>query len=128
MCDWTCLQQARVDTDARVSGVLGCWQRRLHAPRRCSASMKVTSACRAVAVQQGANAGGGLPQSELPTAYVQDMLMTDPVHALGLRVTRAPGATLEFVSLEEAKTELRARPLPTALWCTAPGCCYVWHR
>lgn len=56
---------------------------------------------------EGGNPAGGPAQSELPTAFVQDMLMTDPVQALGLRVTRAPGATLEFVSLEEAKTELR---------------------
>lgn len=87
---------------------------RFHAPRWWSVSMKVngTRACRAVAVCQGTNSGGSPPQSELPTAFVQDMLMTDPVHALGLRVTRAPGATLEFVSLEEAKTELRACPFP----------------
>lgn len=51
-------------------------------------------------------------EKEVPTAYVQDMLQTDPVHALGLRVTRAPSATLEFVSLGEAKTELSAHLQP----------------
>jgi hypothetical protein len=46
-------------------------------------------------------------ERDLPTAFVQDMLQTDPVHALGLRVIRATEATLEFVSLGEAKMELR---------------------
>jgi hypothetical protein len=47
-------------------------------------------------------------EKDLPTAYVQDMLTTDPVHELGLRVTRISSSTLEFVSLSEAKTELSA--------------------
>lgn len=45
---------------------------------------------------------------DVPTAYVQDMLSTDPVHELGLRVTRVSSSTLEFISLSEAKTELSA--------------------
>eukprot|EP00892_Ulva_mutabilis_P007084 jgi/Ulvmu1/4748/UM020_0032.1 len=60
-------------------------------------------------VARGTGSLAAPPERELPTAFVQDMLMTDPVQALGLRVMHAPGATLEFVSLEEAKTELRRR-------------------
>ena len=77
----------------------------------------VPGACRTIAmpcrpVQAGSDIDNGRgavqPDRELPTAFVQDMLRTDPVQALGLRVMHAPGATLEFVSLEEAKTELSA--------------------
>ena len=51
---------------------------------------------------------------EVPTAYVQDMLATDPVHELGLRVTRISSSRLEFVSLSEAKTEMSA-PFPVSI-------------
>lgn len=59
-------------------------------------------------VETGAKEQGS-PDKDVPTAYVQDMLTTDPVHELGLRVTRLSSSTLEFVSLSEAKTELSAQ-------------------
>lgn len=63
---------------------------------------------------------------ELQTAYVQDMLAIDPVVALGLRVASRPPATLEYVSIDEARADLRALPYLAGclrhclLWCVAP--------
>ena len=46
------------------------------------------------------------PEKDLDTAYVQDMLATDPVVALGLRVVGSTSAALEYVSIDEAKQDL----------------------
>lgn len=76
----------------------------------CGGNRSIAVHCRPVEAGSDKSSASGAvqPDRELPTAFVQDMLMTDPVQALGLRVMHAPGATLEFVSLEEAKTELSA--------------------
>lgn len=49
------------------------------------------------------------PDRELDTAYVQDMLATDPVVALGLRVVGVTPEALQYVSIDEAKQDLSAR-------------------
>ena len=45
---------------------------------------------------------------QLHTAYVEEMLATDPVVALGLRVVGAPPLQLQYVSVDEARGDLRA--------------------
>jgi hypothetical protein len=77
----------------------------------------------AAATASAAEAGGkppnapsrdASPDKELHTAYIQDMLATDPVTALGLRIAGSGSATLEYVSIDEAKQDLRAPSLPAA--------------
>lgn len=69
-------------------------------------------------VDRAPDAGNGASQQELGpasssapdlhTAFVEDMLATDPVVALGLRIASRGPATLEYVSIDEARTDLSA--------------------
>ena len=59
-------------------------------------------------VPQPGPATSATTSKELQTAFVQDMLAIDPVVALGLRVASRSPATLEYVSIDEARIELSA--------------------
>lgn len=73
--------------------------------------MDGTSVSQAAALREAGDAVCSQPgeDKDLQTAFVQDMLSTDPVVALGMRVAAASGsAVLEYISIDEARADLRA--------------------
>lgn len=75
---------------------------------RCTAT-PLKHAAAPPGAQDCAAASSDSDERDLQTAFVQDMLATDPVLALGMRVAAASGSDLlEYLSLDEAKADLSA--------------------
>jgi hypothetical protein len=73
-----------------------------------SEDLPPTSGASAVQQHEGEAGQATSESADLQTAFVEDMLATDPVVALGLRIASRGPITLEYVSIDEARADLSA--------------------